>query len=163
MTWPKFLLVSTAIDLAINVAFAMGYLLCGPDALVGAAPSQLGGVLPHNIMVFESLTALMSQALIAGLLFARFARPTAAIRFSRQMVVAPFPAPRTRAHDRDALPTRVDDRSPDRRHEPAAAQPLSRQSAFLVRRARRRVLLVVRALGLRHQPRPLGLGDRLQN
>ena len=115
MTWPKFLMVSTAIYLAINVAFALAYLACGPDALVGAAPDQLGGVFgrafyfsvetfatigygnispvgaaPHNIMVIESLTALMSQALITGLLFARFARPNAAIRFSRQMVVAPF-------------------------------------------------------------------------
>jgi inward rectifier potassium channel len=115
MTWPKFLMVSTAIYLAINVAFALAYLACGPDALVGAAPDQLGGmfgrafyfsvetfatigygnispvgVVPHDIMVIESLTALMSQALITGLLFARFARPNAAIRFSRQMVVAPF-------------------------------------------------------------------------
>src|SRR5207247_2305624 len=30
------------------------------------------------------------QALITGLLFARFARPTAAIKFSRNMLVAPY-------------------------------------------------------------------------
>ncbi|HEX7937824.1 MAG TPA: ion channel, partial [Gemmatimonadaceae bacterium] len=115
MTWPKFLAVSSAIYLAINAVFALAYLACGPDALVGADPLQLGGafarafyfsietfatigygnispvgILPHNIMVVESLTALMSQALITGLLFARFARPTAAIRFSRNMVIAPF-------------------------------------------------------------------------
>ena len=115
MTWPKFLMVSTAIYLAINIAFALAYLLCGPDALVGATSDQLGGMFgrafyfsvetfatigygnispvgvpAHNIMVVQSLTALMSQALITGLLFARFARPNAAIRFSGQMVVAPF-------------------------------------------------------------------------
>ena len=115
MSWPKFLALSTAIYLAINGVFALAYLACGPDALVGADPAQLGGllarafyfsietfatigygnispvgVLPHNVMVVESLTALMSQALITGLLFARFARPNAAIRFSQSMVVAPF-------------------------------------------------------------------------
>ena len=115
MTWPKFLVTSTAVYLAINALFAIAYLLCGPEALVGAPMSQLGGpfgrafffsietfatigygnispigVLPHSVMVVESLTGLMSQALITGLLFARFARPTAAIRFSSQMVVAPY-------------------------------------------------------------------------
>jgi len=115
MSWPKFIMLSTAIYLAVNAVFAIAYVACGPDALVGVAPEELGGilarafyfsietfatigygnispvgVLPHNIMVIESLTALMSQALITGLLFARFARPFAAIRFSRHMVVAPF-------------------------------------------------------------------------
>jgi inward rectifier potassium channel len=47
-------------------------------------------VLPHFIMVVESLVALMSQALITGLLFARFSRPSVAMAFSRNMVVAPF-------------------------------------------------------------------------
>jgi inward rectifier potassium channel len=41
-------------------------------------------------MVVEALAALMAQAVITGLLFARFARPTAAILFSNQMVMAPF-------------------------------------------------------------------------
>ena len=115
MTWPRFLASSTAIYLAINVVFAFAYLGCGPEALAGATAAQLGGpfgrafffsietfatigygnisptgVLPHAVMVVESLAGLMSQALITGLLFARFARPTAHIRFSRSMVVAPF-------------------------------------------------------------------------
>jgi inward rectifier potassium channel len=115
MTWPKFLLTSSAMYLGINVLFALAYLACGGDALVGADPSQLGGtfgrafffsietfatigygniapigILPHSVMVVESLAGLMSQALITGLLFARFARPSAAIRFSAKMVVAPF-------------------------------------------------------------------------
>ena len=115
MSWPKFLLTSSALYLGINALFALAYLACGPSALVGAAPDQLGGlfgrafffsvetfatigygnispigVLPHSVMVVESLAGLMSQALITGLLFARFARPSAAIRFSAKMVVAPF-------------------------------------------------------------------------
>ncbi len=115
MSWPKFLWIVTIAYLAINVVFALLFLACGPDALVGVHESQMGGTfgrafffsvetfatigygeispigIPgHVVMVFEALIAVMSQALITGLLFARFARPTAAILFSEQMIVAPF-------------------------------------------------------------------------
>lgn len=115
MTWPKFLLTSSVLYLAINLVFTLAYLACGAGALDGVAPESLGGpfgrafffsietfatigygnispvgVLPHAVMVVESLVALMSQALITGLLFARFARPSAHIRFSSSMVVSPF-------------------------------------------------------------------------
>jgi inward rectifier potassium channel len=114
-TWPKFLLGCVAIYTALNLAFAGAFWLCGDGALTGAASRDLGGTIwrafffsvetfatigygditpigfpAHLVMYFESLTALMSQALITGLLFARFSRPTAAIRFSRNMLVAPF-------------------------------------------------------------------------
>ena len=115
MSWPKFLVTSAGMYLAINVVFAFAFLACGTDSLVGASAEQLGGpfgrafffsietfatigygniapvgVAPHLVMVAESLVGLMSQALITGLLFARFARPNAAIKFSSQMVVAPY-------------------------------------------------------------------------
>jgi inward rectifier potassium channel len=114
MTWPKFLWTVTAAYLAINVIFAVLFLASGREALVGAHESQLGGafgrafffsvetfatigygeispvgVMSHMLMVFEALIAVMSQALITGLLFARFSRPTAAILFSENMIVAP--------------------------------------------------------------------------
>jgi inward rectifier potassium channel len=114
-TWPRFLLGVVAIYTALNIIFAAAFWLCGSDALVGAASRDLGGSLwrafffsvetfatigygditpvgfpSHAVMYVESLTALMSQALITGLLFARFSRPTAAIRFSRTMVMAPY-------------------------------------------------------------------------
>lgn len=115
MSWPRFLWICTGGYLGLNVIFATLFWLCGPDALVGAAPRQMGGVYwrpfffsvetfatigygevspvgmwAHWVMVLESLVALMTQALITGLLFARFARPTAALAFSHNMVVAPF-------------------------------------------------------------------------
>lgn len=115
LTWPRFLAACVGAYLVLNVVFALAFLACGEQALVGVAPLELGGPfwrafffsvetfatigygniapvgpVPHTIMVVESLAGLMAQALITGLLFARFARPTAAIRFSRQMVVAPF-------------------------------------------------------------------------
>lgn len=114
-TWPRFLWSCVAVYLAINVLFALLFLACGPTALAGGAEAQLGGafgrafffsvetfatigygeispvgVLPHMIMVFEALIAVMSQALITGLLFARFSRPNAAVQFSDKMLVAPY-------------------------------------------------------------------------
>jgi inward rectifier potassium channel len=114
-TWPRFLLGAVAIYTALNIIFATAFWLCGNDALIGAASRDIGGTMwrafffsvetfatigygditpvgfpAHAVMFVESLTALMSQALITGLLFARFSRPTAAIRFSNTMVVAPF-------------------------------------------------------------------------
>ena len=115
MTWPRFLWTCAIAYLGINVIFAGLFLLCGSDALIGAKEAQMGGTfgrafffsvetfatigygeispvgIPgHMVMVLEALIAVMSQALITGLLFARFSKPTAAILFSQQMVVAPF-------------------------------------------------------------------------
>ena len=115
MTWPRFLGVVVLVYLALNVVFAAAFLLCGSDALVGTAPREMGGtwwrsfffsvetfatigygeispvgVAAHMVMVVESVVAVLSQALITGLLFARFSRPTAALRFSANMVVAPY-------------------------------------------------------------------------
>src|SRR5258706_10178049 len=91
------------------------FLACGPEALAGPGRHMLGARfsqafffsiqtfatigygqvgpngLPANILVtFEALVGLMYQALATGLLFARFARPTAAILFSRHAIVAPY-------------------------------------------------------------------------
>ena len=114
-TWPRFLMGTIAIYTAINVVFATAFWLCGDAAMVGEPARELGGTVwrafffsvetfatigygditpvgfpAHFVMYVESLTALMSQALITGLLFARFSRPTAAIRFSSSMIVAPY-------------------------------------------------------------------------
>ncbi len=115
LSWPRFLMVAALNYLAVNVVFALLYLACGSGALAGVDAQQMGGsfwrafffsietfatigygeispmgVPAHIVMVFEALVALMTQALITGLLFARFARPTAAILFSKNMVVGPF-------------------------------------------------------------------------
>ena len=115
LSWPRFLATVLLSYLLLNVFFAAAFTLCGADALAGTAPADMGGrywrafffsvetfatigygeISPvgfpaHMVMVTESVVALLSQALITGLLFARFSRPTAAIRFSANMVVAPF-------------------------------------------------------------------------
>jgi len=95
--------------------FAFAFLACGPDALAGPGSAMFGppfarafffsvetfatigygqlapsGVAANTIVTIEALVGLMYQALATGLLFARFARPTASILFSRHAVVAPY-------------------------------------------------------------------------
>jgi inward rectifier potassium channel len=113
--WPGFLAAVSAIYLALNLIFAAAYLACGPDALLGAGAGMMGGrfaqafffsiqtfatigygqVAPNGtaanlVVTVEALVGLMYQALATGLLFARFTRPTAALLFSREAVVAPY-------------------------------------------------------------------------
>ena len=113
--WPGFLGVVTLTYLAFNLLFAVAYVACGPDALRGGSAEMPGGRfanafffsvqtfatigygqigpngLAANLLVTtEALTGLMFQALATGLLFARFARPTASILFSRHALVTPY-------------------------------------------------------------------------
>jgi inward rectifier potassium channel len=115
ISWIGFLGLVTVLYVALNLLFALAYIACGPDALMGQGADMLGGRfgrafffsiqtfatigygqigpngLAANLVVsFEALVGLMYQALATGLLFARFARPTASIIFSRRAVVAPY-------------------------------------------------------------------------
>ena len=115
ISWVGFLGLVALLYLALNLAFAVAYIACGPDALKGAGAEMLGGrfsqafffsiqtfatigygqiapngLAPNLIVTLEALVGLMYQALATGLLFARFARPTASILFSRRAVVAPY-------------------------------------------------------------------------
>ena len=115
ISWWGFFGVVVASYIAINLGFALAYLACGADALVGVDASLMGGRfgqafffsvetfatigygqiapngVPANVMVtIEALVGLMYQALATGLLFARFTRPKAALLFSDRAVVAPY-------------------------------------------------------------------------
>ena len=115
ISWTGFLGLVIATYVALNFVFALAYLACGSDALVGSGAAELGGrfsqafffsietfatigygqIAPNglasNIVVtIEALVGLMYQALATGLLFARFTRPTAALVFSRRAVIAPY-------------------------------------------------------------------------
>lgn len=115
ISWRKFLAVVTIAYLSANLLFALGYLACGPNAIIGQDASRFGGdfgrafffsvetlgtigygniqpngVMPNVLVALESLTGLSVLALGTGLIFARFSRPTAAIVFSDRAVVAPY-------------------------------------------------------------------------
>jgi inward rectifier potassium channel len=115
VSWAGFLGLVALLYLALNLIFALAYLACGSDALMGPGAEMLGGrfgrafffsiqtfatigygqigpngVMANLVVTVEALIGLMYQALATGLLFARFARPTASIVFSRRAVVAPY-------------------------------------------------------------------------
>ncbi len=111
---PRLLAVMAAGYAATNLLFAALYWLAGRDALAGAATAPLarfedcvffsvqtlatigyGRLVPvtrlANVLVaIEALFGLLGFAILSGLLFARFTRPTAKIVFSRNAVVAPY-------------------------------------------------------------------------
>jgi inward rectifier potassium channel len=97
-----------------NLVFALLYWLAGPGALSGAALTPLarfedcvffsvqtlatigyGRLVPDthvaNILVaLEALVGLLGFAVLSALLFARFTRPSAKIRFSSKAIIAPY-------------------------------------------------------------------------
>ena len=115
MSWPRFLVLLTAFYLLANTLFAAAYFAAGAGALTDPAAAGLSGRfeqafffsvetfstagyghttpasrLGHLVMTVEAIFGLLSTALATGLVFARFSRPVARIRFSRRAVVGPY-------------------------------------------------------------------------
>ncbi len=115
MTWPRFLLSATGMYLGMNALFAWLYLVCGTGALAGMTAESMGGrflralffsvetfatigygniypvgPLANWVMTLESIISIFAIALLTGLVFARFARPTAALMFSNVAIIAPY-------------------------------------------------------------------------
>ncbi len=111
---PRLLGLMAAGYLITNLLFASLYWVAGPGALSGASLDPVsrfedciffsvqtlatigyGKLVPFtrtaNILVaIEALFGLLGFAILSGLLFARFTRPTAKIRFSRNALIAPY-------------------------------------------------------------------------
>lgn len=112
MSWGRFLLLIVLFYGVLNLVFAFAYLLCGPDGLVGpehadrfttafffsihtSATIGYGNVSPGNlaaniVVTVEAFTGLLAVALITGMVFARFSRPTARVMFSRNALITPY-------------------------------------------------------------------------
>jgi inward rectifier potassium channel len=111
---PRLLGLMSAWYLVTNVVFAFLYWIAGPGTLSGASDAPLarfedcvffsvqtvatigyGRLVPQthvaNVLVaLEALVGLLGFAVLSALLFARFTRPSAKIRFSRNAIIAPY-------------------------------------------------------------------------
>jgi inward rectifier potassium channel len=115
-SWAQVIGLVTVIYLAINALFGLGYLLVG--GVSNADPSSFqdhfffsvhtfgtigyGSMYPQSrgaelLMTAESLTSLFMNAMVTGLAFARFARPTARVTWSNVACIA----------DREGVPSLI--------------------------------------------------------
>lgn len=115
MTWTRFLMLVLLLYFLSNVVFGLFYGLLGTEALVDTSELPIAdaflrgfffsvqtfatigygtihpvGIVPNLLVTVESYYSLLANALITGLVFARFSRPEAKIIFSDTMVVAPY-------------------------------------------------------------------------
>lgn len=116
MSWPRFMLMTLIAYIVINLVFAVGFLLIGTDSLTGISPEAsfgerflgafffsiqtfttvgYGGLAPVGVganafAAFIALFGWTALAVVTGLFYARFARPSQIILFSEQAIVAPY-------------------------------------------------------------------------
>lgn len=110
VSWPTFIAVVAVVYVAVNLAFALLYLACGNGienaregsladafffsvqtiATIGYGRMNPVGMAANLLVTVETLAGGMGLAVLAGLGYARFTRPTAAVMFSRQAVVGRF-------------------------------------------------------------------------
>ena len=107
-SWPALIGLIAAAFTIVNLVFATGYYLDGGVenahyrsfadmfffSIQTMATIGYGKMVPatmfSNVLVsIEALTGLLALALMTGLVFAKFSRPTARVRFSRYMVIGP--------------------------------------------------------------------------
>jgi len=109
LSWPRFFLMMAACYIGTNVVFALLY-MADPDAIAEARPGSFtdafffsvqtvatigyGVMHPQTlyanlVMTLETLCGLIGFAVVTGLIFARFSRPTARILFSEVAVITP--------------------------------------------------------------------------
>ncbi|HEY8024514.1 MAG TPA: ion channel [Burkholderiaceae bacterium] len=110
LSWPRFFLLVFGVYMVVNLIFATLYSLV-PGTIVNARPDSLvdlfffsietlatvgygvmspATVYGHVIASTEIVLGMLVTAVLTGLLFARFSRPTARVLFSRVMVVTKF-------------------------------------------------------------------------
>ena len=115
MSWAKFLLLSLASIFAINLVFALIYVGIGVEHLdgdkegsfmqnlseafffsfqtfttVGYGHISPIGKLINFVAVFEASTGLMVFAIITGLLYGRFSRPSIRLLYSENALISPY-------------------------------------------------------------------------
>jgi inward rectifier potassium channel len=106
-SWPLLLLEVLGAFIAVNCLFASGYLIVGgieharpgsfadafffsvqTMATIGYGKMAPAGFVANLLASGEALTGLLTFALVTGLVFSKFSRPTARVRFTRNAVIS---------------------------------------------------------------------------
>jgi inward rectifier potassium channel len=108
-TWPQFFLLVSLVFVVTNMLFAWLF-LAEPGAIANVRPGSFedafyfsvqtlatigyGGMYPasrygHAIVAVEAIVGILMVALITGITFTRFARPSARVLFSDKVVISP--------------------------------------------------------------------------
>ena len=115
MSWTRFLMLVLLLYFLSNIFFGAFYAFLGAGSLVDTSElpientflrgfffsvqtfATIGygtihpiGIVPNLLVTVESYYSLLANALITGLVFARFSRPEAKVIFSETAVVAPY-------------------------------------------------------------------------
>lgn len=115
MSWKQFIGATLLVYFLSNLIFGFFYGILGAEALVdtSSTPTEnlflrgfffsvqtfatIGygtihpvGIVPNLLVTIESYYSMIMTALVTGIVFARFARPTARILFSEQAIIAPY-------------------------------------------------------------------------
>jgi len=114
-SWFQFLLINVTLYIVLNLFFACFYYF-GGDNILNANPNSFwdafvfsfqtsstigyGHLLPANhysdiVVVFDTISGMIFVAIVTGLTFAKFARPTARVIFSRNCVINNFRGKKT--------------------------------------------------------------------
>src|SRR5215472_14192627 len=106
-SWPLLLLEVMAAFIAVNCLFSSGYLIAGgieharrgsfadafffsvqTMATIGYGTMTPASLIANLLASGEALTGLLAFALVTGLVFSKFSRPTARVRFTRNAVIS---------------------------------------------------------------------------
>src|SRR6202140_3642720 len=107
-SWPMLIVLITGFFFLANLLFALGYYWDGgienthsgsfadmfffsvqTMATIGYGKMEPVTLFSNILVSIEALTGLRALALITGLVFSKFSRPTARVRFSRYVVIGP--------------------------------------------------------------------------
>jgi inward rectifier potassium channel len=108
VSWPALIGIIASAFIIANLVFAVGYYFDGgvenaryhsfadmfffsvqTMATIGYGKMVPATLFSNVLVSIEALTGLLALALMTGLVFAKFSRPTARVRFSRYVVIGP--------------------------------------------------------------------------
>jgi inward rectifier potassium channel len=115
ISWRSFIGLTLLIYFLSNIVFGFCYAVLGAEALMDTSSTPTDnlflrgfffsvqtfatigygtihpvGIIPNLVVTIESYYSMIMTALVTGIVFARFARPTARILFSETAVIAPY-------------------------------------------------------------------------